>query len=55
MEEPILAERWQEGENHMASVYDQHARTYGGPHVADLLEFSELTYKTIQVKWEGWA
>ncbi|CAL1151349.1 unnamed protein product [Cladocopium goreaui] len=43
----------QEGENHMASVYDQHARTYGGPHGGlTMLEFSELTYKTIQVKWE---
>lgn len=43
----------QEGENHMASVYDQHARTYGGPHGGlTMLEFSELTYKTIQIKWE---
>lgn len=62
MEEPILAERWQEGENHMASVYDQHARTYGGPHVTDLvLPFCawilECTTDTLELKqnahW-GW-
>lgn len=72
----------------MAEIYNQNARTYGGPHVLDsamaygfpwasishficffvlqrehtfwreggltMLEFTELCYKRMQYRWEGW-
>lgn len=42
----------QEGEN-MAALYDQHARTYGGHHGGlTMLEFSDMTFKTMGFRWE---
>ncbi|CAJ1353960.1 unnamed protein product [Effrenium voratum] len=42
----------QEAEN-VGALYDQHARTYSGPHGGlTMLEFSDLTFKIIGFKWE---
>mmetsp|Transcript_57241 Transcript_57241/g.69949 ORF Transcript_57241/g.69949 Transcript_57241/m.69949 type:complete len:313 (+) Transcript_57241:78-1016(+) len=43
----------QEGENHISAIYQQYARTYGGPQGGlTMLEFGEVTYKTVQFRWE---
>jgi len=37
----------------MAEIYNQNARTYGGPHGGlTMLEFTELCYKRMQYRWE---